>query len=303
MWNNLIFIDYDVGGFGNTILALLVTTSKSAANSIPYQHIFSINGNSHKIRKLYKHSNFEYNIGTRSDAKIPDIKYENISKTQYIPIIGHGHAAIDMLMNRYPDANLIRIYPTRKSFPIQFLAGCKKYNGFPTIENMDIFYDKSWENFEHTNFGLIECLAVNFFESFKNVDTKFYPNAITIALDKMIDTKFDVIIKLFETYFDFIFDYALVEDFVNKWQTANKEYIDRSNIFEKIVHAIKNNYILDIENIHIQNYEQSLIIAMLVYDCEIDIFQFPFNNFLNLDWKTTENLGQFIKYLKPRKGK
>ena len=303
MWNNLIFIDYDVGAFGNTILALLVTTSQSAADSIPYQHVFSPNGDSHKIRKLYKYSNFEYNICTKSTAFIPDIKYENISKTQYIPIIGHSYMEIDMLMDRYPDANLIRIYPTRRSFSTQFLAGCKKYQGFPTVENMDIFYDKSWENFNHTNLGLIECLAVNFFKSFENVDTKFYPNAITIPLDKIIDTTFDVIIKLFETHFNFVFDYVLVKDFVKKWQTANKEYIDRSNIFEKIVYAINNNCILNIENMQLRNYEQSLIIAMLAYDCEIDIFQFPFNDCFNLDWKTTEQLGQFINYLKTNKGK
>lgn len=60
MWNNIIFIDYDVGSFGNTILSFLVTTSTSPADAIEYELLFSSRGDGHAVKRKYQYSHYEY---------------------------------------------------------------------------------------------------------------------------------------------------------------------------------------------------------------------------------------------------
>ena len=168
MWNNIIFIDYDVGAFGNTMLSLLVSTSSSPAGAIPYESLFSSRGDGHAVRRKYQYAQYEFQLA-QSRNIIPQLATDLNKITQYIPIIGHSYGNIDLLMSKYPGANLIRINIDRYSFAVAFLAGCNKYMGFPTVDTMNKFYRTSWSQFEHNESGMTECLTLNFYNYIKSV--------------------------------------------------------------------------------------------------------------------------------------
>jgi hypothetical protein len=302
MWNKIIFIDYDVGSFGNSILSLLVTTSRSAQGALEYTPMLSAVGDCHKIRDNYEYSIYEFqspNIQF-NDIKVGiphlDISLSQISK--YIPIIGHSYGDISILMDRYPDANLIRIVSDRHTFATTFLAGCNKFTGYPTVATMSEFYKNSWEKIEHNESGLVECLALNFYHYISTVDWQFYKNATVMSLEKIIDSEFDSIIQLFEQKFNFVFDHNQVDDFVKNWQAANQQYFYRADKIEQITTAVKTNVLMDTADINL--YEQALVIAFVCFDIGLDITQYPFNDSFNTGWKNTNQITNLILNLKEK---
>jgi hypothetical protein len=245
MWNKIIFIDYDVGSFGNSILSLLVTTSQSALGALENISMLSEIGDCHKIRENYKYSIYEF----QDSAPHLDILLSQSSK--YIPIIGHSYGNISALMDQYPDANLIRIASDRQTFAATFLAGCNKFTGYPTIDTMDKFYKQSWGRIDHSESGLVECLALNFYHYISTVDWQFYKNATVISLKQIIDSDFRLIVELFEQKFNFIFNQDQVDDFVKSWKAANQQYFYRADKIEQITTAIKTNVLMDISDINL----------------------------------------------------
>jgi|688.fasta_scaffold578356_1 hypothetical protein len=292
MWDNLIFIDYDVGSFGNSILSLLVTTSRSAQGALEYTPMLSAIGDCHKIRKNYKYSKYEFQLLDR--APLLDIPLSQTS--EYVPIIGHSYGKIATLMDQCPDANLIRIVSDRQTFAMTFLAGCSKFTGYPTVDTMDKFYKQSWAKIEHSESGLVECLALNFHHNISTVDWQFYKNATVMAIETIINSDFKSIIKLFEQKFNFVFDHNQVDDFVKSWKTANQQYFDRADKIEQITTAVKTNVLMDISDIDL--YEQALVIAFVCFDMELDIAQYPFNDSFNTGWKNTNQIANLIFDLK-----
>jgi hypothetical protein len=295
MWNKIIFIDYDVGSFGNSILSLLVTTSRSALGALEYTPMLSVIGDCHKIRKNYKYSIYEFQLlGDVNEVPQLDTSLSQIS--EYIPIIGHSYGEISTLMTKYPDANLIRIVSDRQTFAVTFLAGCEKFTGYPTVNSIDKFYKTAWTQVEHNESGLVECLALNFYHYISTVDWQFYKNAIVVSLQKIIDSDFKLIIKLFEQKFNFIFDNNQVDDFVKSWKEANQQYFYRANKIEQITTAIKTNILMDIFDINL--YEQALVIAFVCFDIGLDITKYPFNDSFNTGWKNTHQIANLILNLK-----
>lgn len=294
MWNKIIFIDYDVGSFGNSILSLLVTTSKSAQGALRYNSMLSTVGDCHKIRRNYKYSIYEYQLSNGVPILASNLKESN----KYIPIIGHSYGKISALMDTYPDSHLIRIVSDRQTFAVTFLAGCEKFTGYPTIDTMNKFYKDSWEHIEHNEAGVVECLALNFYDYISTVDWEFYQNSTVLSLKKIIDSKFNSVTELFEQKFNFIFDYTLVDDFVNDWKKANWQYFHQADKIEQIVTAIKTNTSLDISNITL--YEQALVIAFICFDIGVDINKYPFTDSFNTGWKNTNRIIEFILNIKEK---
>lgn len=288
MWNKIIFIDYDVGSFGNTILTLLVTTSQSALGAIEYTSLFSDAGDSHSIRKQYKYSMYEYQPEKRPLRLDPML----IDSTKFVPIIGHSYGQIESIMEQYIGANLIRIASDRRTFALTFLAGCGKFTGYPTVANMGEFYKDSWACMEQNEAGMVECLAMNFHHYISTVDWQFYKNSIVLSLSEIIDSNFTSITKLFEEKFSFEFDYTKVDDFVNNWKTANQSYIDNAIKIEEIVSAIKTNTSLDISKMNW--YEHALIVAFVCFDLGLDIKKYPFTDSFNTGWKNTNQISKLI---------
>ena len=291
MWNNIIFIDYDVGSFGNTILSFLVTTSTSPAGAIEYESLFSSRGDGHAVRRKYQYSHYEYQL---LSGKIPELATDLKEITQYIPIIGHSYGKIDWLMSNYPGANLIKINIDRQSFAVAFLAGYNKFMGFPTIDTMDKFYQTSWSQFDHTELGMIECLALNFYDYIKLVDWKYYPNAIVISLTEIINTEFYNIIKLFQQQFKFEFNHELVVDFIKNWKKTNQTYFDQGALIENIVSGITHKQSVDISKFNLACHDKAMIVAFVCYDLNIDIYQFPYTDLYQLAWTSTDQLIELI---------
>jgi hypothetical protein len=293
MWDKIIFIDYDVGSFGNSILSLLVTTSRSAQGALDYTPMFSVKGDCHNIRRNYKYSKYEF---TLLDKAVPILNTSLCQATAYVPIIGHSNGKILELMNRYPDSNLIRIVSDRFTFAITFLAGCEKFKGYPTVDTMDEFYRDSWAQLEHTECGMVECLALNFYHYISTVDWQFYKNSTVLSLQKIIDSNFKVITELFEQKFNFVFDTKQVDNFTKSWKEANQQYFYRADKIEQITTAVKTNTLMDISDINL--YEQSLVIAFVCFDLGIDINKYPFNDSFRTGWKNTNQITKLIFTLK-----
>lgn len=301
-YDRLIFIDYDIGSFGNSILSLLVTTSRSAQGALEYTPMLSIVGDCHKIRKNYKYSIYEFQllhgVLLLGDQGVPDIDSSLSQTSKYIPIIGHSGGEISTLMDRYPDANLIRIVSDRQTFATTFLAGCNKFTGYPTVDTMSDFYKNSWKKIEHTESGLVECLALNFYHYISTVDWQFYKNATVISLKKIIDSDLNLIIELFEQKFNFVFDHNQVDDFVKNWKAVNQQYFYRADKIEQLTTAVKTNVSMDMSDINL--YEQALVIAFVCFDMRLDIAQYPFNDSFNTGWKNTNQITNLILNLKEK---
>lgn len=289
MWDKVIFIDYDVGSFGNSLLTLLVTTSSSTLGSLEYINVFSEKGDCHDIRKRYEYSNFEYQNGI-----VPELSKFLIDSKKYVPIIGHSYGTISSFMEKYQDANLIRINCDRHTFALTFFAGCEKFlNTFPNFDTMHIFYSRSWEDMDKTEYGIVECLAKNFYYYISNVDWYFYENASVLSLREIIDSDFKVFINLFEEKFDFKFNYNQVDDFIKKWKIANDPYISYSRKIEDITTAIKTKQSIILDNISL--HDQALIIAFVCFDLNLNIDEYPFYDSYHSGWKTTNNVINLIE--------
>jgi hypothetical protein len=245
-------------------------------------------GDCHNIRKNYKYSIYEFQLLN----SVPDLDISLSRTCEYVPIIGHSYSEISTLMDQYPDANLIRIVSDRRTFAATFLAGCNKFTGYPTVDTMDEFYKNSWEKIEHTESGLVECLALNFYHYISTVDWQFYKNATVMSLEKIIDSDFNSIIELFEQKFNFVFDQNQVDDFVKSWKAANQQYFYRADKIEQITTAVKTNVLMDVSDINL--YEQALVIAFVCFDIGLDITQYPFNDSFNTGWKNTNQITNLI---------
>ena len=268
-------------------------------------------GDCHKIRDNYEYSIYEYSIYEfqahnilmhrgfdDTEVGLPHLDISLSRASKYIPIIGHSYGNISILMDKYPDANLIRIVSDRQTFAVTFLAGCEKFTGYPTVNTIDEFYNDSWKNIEHNESGVVECLALNFYHYISTVDWQFHKNAIVLSLQKIIDSDFKLIIQLFEQKFNFIFDNNQVDDFVKSWKEANQQYFYRAKKIEQIVTAVKTNTLMDISDINL--YEQALVIAFVCFDIGLDITQYPFNNSFNTGWKNTNQITNLILNLKEK---
>lgn len=288
MWSKIIFIDYDVGSFGNSILSLLVTTSRSALGALDYMPMLSSKGDCHKIRRNYKYSIYQYHLS----KSVPDLDTALCRSTAYVPIIGHSYGKISSLMEKYPDSNLVRIVSDRRTFSVTFLAGCEKLTGYPTVNTMNNFYRNSWKHMEQNESGMVECLALNFYHYISNVDWQFYKNSTVLSLKDIIDTDFKSVLELFEQKFNFVFDLEQVDDFTKKWKEANQQYFYQADKIEQITTAVKTNISMDISDINL--YEQALVIAFLCFDTGLDINKYPYTDSFNTGWKNTNQISKLI---------
>ena len=274
MYDRLILLDYDVGGLGNTIFALLSLTSQNVYSTKPLNFEFNSNGNAHAIPKYKGFPNGEFK---------GNIEYvpERMPPNYYDIRIGHACRDFNKLHSDFPGSYYLKIICKEFGFIFQTLASYQKFSGRPTLENPKDFLVIGTSESE-----IIESYALSYYDLIlEHWQYQTLSTVNTMFLDDIVKTRLQVIVDYFIKHFKFSFDQLLVDEYIEKFEKANIDLVSRTSLLYNIIEETRLGKIISFPA-DLEFYEKALLLACIAHD---KIQQMPIYTESNF-WKNSKAL-------------
>lgn len=262
MTDNIIFISYPSGGFGNFVYHV-VSNYFANTHKVPIKNFaFDSLGTSHATQKYlatWFHDPDTYTLDFESDSTLVLLVDNGINNDSY-----------SKLRSVFKQGTIIRLNIDESSKPVVYKASVIKAMRSDLISNVKNIVEANWID-SSEDYALRE----NFTLFYKNWPFKWQPveNVVNINISELIKNPLATFEYIADAVHDKLINVSVLTTLINDWKVSNKQYFDIVEIREMLEDALDSGTHIELPelDLHDQGYinyciERKYDVIIPVYD-------------------------------------